>query len=92
MALNKTADDFNSREIPSMQSQISHGVNFADDIMPYNSASAQGYDFKIFNPPAMSSFGASHYNGLNSSSKEINSSPISEVDQQNMADQSSASA
>ena len=42
MAHINTADDFNSGVIPSMQSPISYGLNASDDIMPYNSASAQG--------------------------------------------------
>ena len=73
MAQFNTADDFNSGAIPSMQSLISHGVKETDDIMPYNSASAQGCDFNIFNPPASPSFDVSQCNGLNSSSREINS-------------------
>ena len=70
-----TADDFNSGAIPSMQSPISYGVNVVDDIMPCNSASAQGCDL---NAPAMTFFNTTPThtgsNGfLKNSRNEINS-------------------
>ena len=67
MAHINTADDFNSGAIPSMKSPMSYGVHAGDDIMPYNSASAQGCDLNVFAQPPMTFFNAA------SESKEINS-------------------